>query len=63
MMNTKPLISGESLIEFERKRYDELLAKEERLRTMETAITSLDFYNPDFEVFKRLFGLKENGAK
>ena len=38
-------------------RYEELIAKEERLHTMETAIKKLSFYDRDFELFKNMFDL------
>lgn len=46
-------------IEINRERYEELVKAEERLRTLETALKSLTFYDRDFEVFKKIFGLNE----
>ena len=46
-------------IEVNRERYEELVKAEERLRTLETALKSLDFYDRDFELFKKIFDLNE----
>lgn len=48
-----------NIIEVEQSRYDELIKKEERLHAIETAIKSLGFYHSDFELFKKMFELKE----
>lgn len=54
-MNTKPLLSGASLIEIEKSRYDELLRKEERLTLLESAICKLS-YTSDV---KKTFSIEE----
>ncbi len=40
-------------------RYDELIAREERLLTMESALMKLAFYNAEFDLFKKMFGLEK----
>lgn len=37
-------MSGKETIEIERSRYDELIAKEERLKMLEYAVNNLDGY-------------------
>lgn len=43
-MSTKPLLSGEILVEVSHRRYDELVAKEERLRLIEAVLRKKDNY-------------------
>lgn len=50
-------------IEVNRERYEELVKAEERLRTLEAALKSLDFYDRDFELFKKIFNLNEVNKK
>lgn len=66
--NTNPMIiptSGEveiiklPIVELKQPRYDELLAKEERLRILETAIAGMSGYG-DIDTLKKIFGIKEN---
>ena len=57
-MNTKPILCGEPLIEIERKRYDELVHKEERLRLLENSILTLPCYG-EREMLKTIFNIKE----
>ena len=45
MANTKGILSGELLLEIERWRYDQLLAKEERLRLLEETIKRQSEYD------------------
>ena len=58
-MNCKPIMSGVPLIDIERSRYEELIRTEERLKILEEGLKRLDFYHSDFEVFKKIYGLKE----
>lgn len=44
MMNTKPIVCGDNLIVIERNRYEELIAKEERLRLIEKVIKKSPYY-------------------
>ena len=48
-MNTKAIFSGEALIEIERSRYDELLAKEERIEVVRRMIEG-NFYTTVKEI-------------
>lgn len=57
-MNAKSLMSGEALIEIERSRYDQLLAKEERLNLLVKAIHNTNSY--DFSTIKAIFEIKED---
>ena len=45
-------------IEIDRARYEDLIAKEERLNIVENAICNMTFYNGEFELFKTCFGYK-----
>ena len=58
-MPNRPLFTGKPTVEVNQERYDTLIAAEERLYILETAIQKLNFYNADFETFKRLFNLDE----
>lgn len=58
-MNCKPILGGEPLIDIERKRYEELIRTEERLKTLEEGLKRLNFYSSDFELFKKIYGLNE----
>lgn len=56
-MANRPLFSGTPTVEVDQNRYDELVAAEERLYILETAIKNCNFYNAEFEVLKKLFEL------
>lgn len=58
-MVTKPLISGEILIEVERSRYDELLHKEEQLKLLKKAVENCTPYTSDLIAIKAAFDIKE----
>ena len=59
-MDCKPLICGEPIIEVERKQYEKLIAKEEKLRLLEKGLSSCKgSYMTDYEMVKELFGLKK----
>ena len=58
-MPNRPLFTGKATVEVDQERYDTLVAAEERLYILEKAIQKLNFYNADFETFKRLFDLDE----
>lgn len=58
-MPNRPLFTGKSTVEVDQERYDTLVAAEERLYILEKAIQKLNFYNAEFEVFKKLFDLDE----
>ena len=58
-MPNRPLFTGKSTVEVDQERYDTLVAAEERLYVLTKAIQKLNFYNADFELFKRLFDLDE----
>lgn len=57
-MSMKPIISGGVLFEIEPKRYEELVAKEERLRLLEEAITKRCGYS-NIDELKDIFNLKK----
>ena len=57
-MEFKPLVCGESLIEIERKRYDELLRKEESLRLITSALSRMDDY-ANIKELRTAFGIKK----
>ena len=54
-MNYKPVMCGEALFDIERKRYDELVAAETRLKLLENAIRANDSYG--LNEIKNVFGL------
>lgn len=56
MANTKGILTGELLLEIERWRYEQLLAKEERLRLLEEAIKRQSEYDTLRDI-KRVFDL------
>ena len=58
-MSNRPLFTGKPTVEVDQERYDTLVAAEERLYILTKAIQKLNFYNADFETFKRLFDLYE----
>ena len=58
-MSNRPLFTGKPTVEVDQERYDTLVAAEERLYILAKAIQKLNFYNADFETFKRLFDLDE----
>lgn len=58
-MPNRPLFKGAAIVEVDQERYDTLIAAEERLYILTKAIQKLNFYNADFEAFKRLFDLDE----
>ena len=58
-MPNRPLFTGKSTVEVDQERYDTLIAAEERLYILTKAIQKLNFYNADFELFKKLFDLYE----
>lgn len=57
-MANRPLFSGTPTVEVNQERYDTLVSAEERLYILEKAIQKLNFYNAEFEVFKKLFDLE-----
>ncbi len=57
-MLTKPLISGEPLVEIERKRYDELLHTEAKYQVIAKAISRAYSYN-DIAAIIKIFELEE----
>lgn len=57
-MSVKSILSGGILVEVEPRRYDELVAKEERLRLLEEAITRKGDYDTIADI-KKIFNLVE----
>lgn len=58
MSNTKPIFSGEILIEVEASRYAELIAKEEKLRLLENALSTHENYS-NLDPLKKYFEITE----
>ena len=61
-MSTKSLFSGGTLVEIEPRRYDELVAKEERLRLLEKAIADKKNYDSISDI-KTIFNLEKEDEK
>ena len=57
-MSVKCVVAETSIIEVDRERYDELVAKEERLRLLEDAITQKGDYESISDI-KTMFNLKK----
>lgn len=47
-----------TIVELDGERYDELIAKEERLRIIETALSTVSGYS-DVDTIKKMLGIKE----
>ncbi len=58
-MNTKPLFSGDAIVEIERWRYDELLHKEKHLELILAALSNMYGYS-DIDKFKEFLGIKSS---
>lgn len=57
-MGAKCVVADTDIIEIDRERYEELIAKEERLRMLEEAITNKDNYD-NIKDIKTIFNLEK----
>lgn len=61
-MDAKFVVADTCVIEVDRERYDELVAKEERLRTLEEAITRKSGFETIADI-KKVFNLEKEVPK
>ena len=57
-MNTKPLFTGEILVEITQGRYEELVANEAELFILKAAISKMSGHE-NIDHFKTMFGIEE----